>query len=148
MVGILVGLFLLDYLKPVSPIVFMVGFVVSAVLPDIDYPKSVVGRKVRSVSTILNFFFGHRGFLHTIYPSLLLFFILVIFQQHTLAVAVVFGYALHLMLDALTIDGVKFFWPFWRARFKGWLRTGGVIEIVILIGVLVALVFKIKFMLF
>jgi inner membrane protein len=147
-IGLLVGLLLLGFLKPVSPVVFMFGFVLASVLPDIDYPKSKVGRRVRPVSSLFHILFGHRGFLHTVYPSLLLFFVLLMFKQQILAVAVVFGYILHLLLDSMTVDGVKFFWPLWPAHFKWRLRTGGLMDIVIFFGGVVGLALQIKTMWF
>ncbi|MCP6617940.1 metal-dependent hydrolase, partial [Klebsiella pneumoniae] len=39
--------------------------VLGALLPDIDHPKSWVGKRTRPVSNVIGWIFGHRGITHS-----------------------------------------------------------------------------------
>ncbi|HYD32412.1 MAG TPA: metal-dependent hydrolase [Azospirillaceae bacterium] len=99
-----------------------------SLLPDIDHPKSWVGRRLPMISHPVSAIFGHRGITH----SLLAVAGCVAALRwegwgwHALPLWV--GYLSHLMADALTPAGVPFLWP-WRRTFGLRLvRTGSFLE--------------------
>jgi inner membrane protein len=83
---------------------------VSALLPDIDTFNSKVGRVSPFLSIPIRIIFGHRGVFHSLLAAGLIYL-----AAKTLvpgyALYVFLGYLSHLVLDALTPQGVKFLWP-------------------------------------
>ncbi len=107
----------------------------SALLPDLDHPKSVLGQRLPWISKPLSRLFGHRGFTH----SLLAVAAAVWGLNQSLPLdtlpmgvkdALIVGYLSHLLGDWLTPAGIPLFWPIKRRyRLPGWpLRSGGAIE--------------------
>src|SRR4051812_27051315 len=78
-----------------------------ALLPDIDHPKSWVGRRLRPVSDGIAAVFGHRGITH----SLLAVAGCGLLLRGNWALPVVLGYLSHLGGDLLTPAGLRLFWP-------------------------------------
>lgn len=130
--GILLGLVIIDYLGPESPIIFAGVLVFASVLPDIDVPKSNVGKAFRPLSWIISLLFGHRGLMHTIFPPLI--FGLVIWALGYMSVAVAFtaGYTLHLVADAITLQGLMPLFPLSKKRISCLIKTGGITEFIVL----------------
>lgn len=129
--AILLALILLVFVEPVlqtyQKFLYILIAVFSGLLPDVDHAKSYMGRKVK----IIGWLFKHRGFFHS-----LLFGIIIIIIGFkiipTYKWALIGGYASHLILDALTHQGEQFLWPT-KIKLKGLIKTGGIIEIVIFI---------------
>ncbi|MCA3747787.1 MAG: metal-dependent hydrolase [Rubrobacter sp.] len=134
--------------------------VVAAWLPDVDNPRSRLGNglsRMRSpvlhllsrplswglqaTSFLLARTVGHRTLTH----SLLGFAIfclpvwLLLRGYPALALALVSGYASHLLADALNTRGVPLLWPLGRPfrLLPGGIRSGGVAEAAVAVGVLV-----------
>jgi inner membrane protein len=86
--------------------------VAGALLPDIDHPKSWVGRRLRPVSTVIAKLLGHRGLTHSIVAAAGCAWLLL---RHGVAVAevspLVVGYLSHLAADLLTPAGLRLAWP-------------------------------------
>lgn len=100
-------------------------------LPDIDHPKSWVGRRMRTVSLLISAVFGHRGITHSLLAVVACLFGLLIVGKGAIAPAVLVGYLSHLGCDSLTKSGVPLLWP-WRRPFgPRLLRTGGVVEFIL-----------------
>jgi membrane-bound metal-dependent hydrolase YbcI (DUF457 family) len=55
-----VGLFVLDYLKIQNKLIFLLFILIFSLFPDIDAPKSKIGKKLGIISKIINFIFGHQ----------------------------------------------------------------------------------------
>lgn len=142
-IGLLTSLFLLSDLKPLQPILFVAFFCFGAVLPDIDYPKTKVGREFGFISKILNFLFEHRGFMHTIFPPLILFAFSVKAGFPHIGFAMLLGYFVHIITDSLTYSGVKIFYPLLNFKVQGFFKTGGLFEYSILFVVSIFTVLKI-----
>ena len=125
---------------------FMAICIVSSILPDLDTPFSKTGRKIPVLSWLLNFLFGHRGLMHTVFFPLLVYFILMLFGKNLWAGAFFVGYMSHLFIDMLNTKGVYFFFPIVRIRINGFIKIGGVLEkllfVAILVGCLLLIVFK------
>ena len=130
MAALLIGT-LIAAVADVPNVLLFVGLVlVASLAPDLDNPESTLGGMTKPVSNFLRLTLGHRGFLHTIYMALsipvLLYFLGYIYP----AVAVGIGYLSHLMMDSITIFGIKPFFPI-QFDVRGSLRTGGPFELVI-----------------
>lgn len=50
-----------------DPVAGMAVGAVAALLPDIDHPGSIAGRRLRPVAVLLEFFAGHRTVTHTVW---------------------------------------------------------------------------------
>jgi inner membrane protein len=108
----------------------MVG--IGALLPDIDNARSTMGRKLGWISKEIQHTFGHRTLFHSILgllvgsllalglQTLVSYLLLtrgftiparVISDSHIVFIAVLFGCIMHIVADALTLEGVPLFWP-------------------------------------
>lgn len=141
--GILSGYLTCSFLGCGSTLLFMAVAAAAAILPDIDHVSSKIGRKLPPFSVILNFIFRHRGFMHSIFPPLALYFIISRISL-LIAAAVLAGYVSHLLLDATTTNGVRFLYPL-PIKVRGFIRTNSFLEKIIsllLIIVVIAVVFS------
>ncbi|MDQ1079148.1 inner membrane protein [Pseudoroseomonas cervicalis] len=86
--------------------------VFGALLPDIDHPKSWLGKRLRPVSTVFATLFGHRGVTHSLL-AVVGCAVLLLRQEVPLAIAapLVVGYLSHLAADLLTPAGLRLAWP-------------------------------------
>jgi len=119
---------------------------VSTLLPDIDSSRSKLGKNF--LLRPLQFFFGHRGILHSFTFALMVSMLIFFFSQEA-SIAFFFGYGLHLLVDSLTVRGITPLYPISK-KWKGVIKTGGwseVIIFVILILVNIALlIFRLPFL--
>lgn len=119
-----------------NPAWFIVVAMAASALPDLDSHKSKLGRKVLPLSWFLETVFGHRGFVHSLFPPLLAFIGLSYFGYEYLGGAVFTGYVAHLIGDAMTLEGVAFLYPLSNKRLKGFFKTGGVTEFIVFLVLL------------
>jgi inner membrane protein len=85
---------------------------IGSLLPDVDHPKSWVGRRTRPVSTALAAALGHRGMTHSAIAAVLLGLLLMHAGFHRGVVsALAVGYLSHLGADMLTPQGLRLAWP-------------------------------------
>lgn len=138
-VGALAGILLLKYLMPSHAALFSLIFLFSAILPDIDTTKSVIGRRLWPFSAILTLFVRHRGFLHTVWVPSIVFLSACTTDYAILGSAFALGYLTHIAADAMTEEGVSFFQPLWKRHFRGFIKTGGKLEHALLFAVCVSL---------
>jgi len=131
----LVGLLLINYLSIQNQILFIILFMLSSLLPDIDEVKSKISEKIKPLAFLINFFIGHRGLMHSIWIPILLYLLLFLIKID-IAIAVSFGYLSHLLLDCFTISGLRLLWPL-KKRLKGFIKTGSWIEYLVFIGLLI-----------
>lgn len=87
-----------------------------SLLPDIDEPQSLIGRKLGFIAWPVKLVFGHRGFTHSLAALALALAGLAAAAGAGLlpaagAAAFWVGYAGHLAGDGLTTSGVPLFWP-------------------------------------
>jgi inner membrane protein len=108
--------------------------VLGSLAPDLDSPKSSLGRRVRSLSRGLKSFSGHRGFTHSLLACFVLGLGLALICStrpgwEAYGVAFIIGYTSHILADWLTREGVPLLWPFPK-RFHCPLNfaTGGLLE--------------------
>ncbi len=130
LMGIFLSLFFLNYFNTffssnifsLQKILFVLFLLLGSLLPDIDEKNSIIGRYFK----FLNVFFKHRGFFHSVLFLLLSF--LILFPINTfIALGLLFGMISHILLDALSREGIKF--PFVKKRIKGWIKVGSWSEI-------------------
>jgi len=119
-----------------------------ALLPDLDHSQSLLGRRLRIVSTPLGWFTTHRGVTHTIVAALLVLLIGWYFLPHMIAIGLALGYASHLAGDMLTYTGLKVLWPLYRGKVylmpRGLrLSTGGRVEALLALVIALAVVWQI-----
>ena len=105
---------------PLPTVWLLLGALIGALLPDIDHPKSWLGRRLPFLSLPLSAIFGHRGITH----SLLAVVGMVWGLHHALThwdlshhwrwagVGVAVGYLSHLLGDFATHGGVPWLWPY------------------------------------
>lgn len=111
-----------QYDIPLEPISFVVTGTLTSLLPDIDHPKSFVGRRFPILSKIIYKTVGHRTLTHSI-----LFLLVVssmVFPIHKSVGAGLFvGIGSHILLDTLKpfSKGCAIFYPFSREK-VGFLR--------------------------
>lgn len=100
------------------------GSLITCLLPDIDHPKSRLGRRLKWISLPINHTFGHRGFTHSILAVIVYIIIFnFCFISSNIIIPIdamhgmVLGYCSHILADMLTITGVPLFWPL-QFRFR------------------------------
>ena len=142
--GIFCALFVLGLYNIEDGALFFGIFVLCSMLPDMDLPRSRIGGRHKVISSLLNVVFGHRGFIHTLFPALGLFALFYSFGSLILGIAAFLGYMSHLILDMLTPEGVRLLYPFWDKGFRGFIRTSGFLEYMFFIVLIVAVVFQIR----
>lgn len=122
--------------SPFSPTALAVA-AASALMPDVDHPKSWVGRRVRPLSTVLAGLLGHRGATHSLVAVIGCVWLL---ASHGLPRGVVapwaVGYLSHLAADMLTPGGLRLAWPLRGTWSLPLCRTGSWAEPVVVLGIL------------
>ncbi|MFT4343814.1 MAG: metal-dependent hydrolase [Candidatus Woesearchaeota archaeon] len=103
-------LFLLHYYSIPTGWLFFGLFILLSIVPDIDLYSSWIGKRVPVLSHLFTVVLGHRGVLHSLWPMIGLAFLLVPFGYGF----ALFGYGVHLLLDASTRKGIFLLWPYWR----------------------------------
>ena len=129
--ALFIGLVSFSYFN-LNPYLFVFIVVLCASLIDIDEPKSKIGSKLFFLSYPLKFLFGHRKLLHSLFVWGLIGFVLSLFTRYWIPCLI--GFFSHLFLDGLTKEGVNIY-PF-NFRVNGFIRTGGLFEIIIFIFLL------------
>ena len=115
-----------------------------ALAPDIDTIKSKAGKLLQPFSTVFSWLFKHRGFLHSFAFVALVYFGMRYLFSSTVAAAAASGYSSHLLLDSLTKEGIMPFSPLSRKKLKGFIKTGGLLEKVVLAIMAVLLLLKLS----
>lgn len=146
---------------------FYVMVALGALLPDIDNAHSTLGKKLGWISKEIQHKFGHRTLFHSLLGLILGSAIALGIQQivtylllsrgltiparvigssHIVFIAVLFGCIMHLLADALTLEGIPLLWPMrkyigfppirsWRFRTGSWPEHVVVWAFMILVGV-------------
>ena len=114
-------------------ILFIPIILIASILPDLDSGFSNVGKNfifkpVQMVS-------AHRGIFHSL-TICIIAAILLSFAYPPMSFPFFLGYSFHLLADSFTPNGIKPFWPL-KTKVEGRITTGGKIEDVILIVLLV-----------
>jgi inner membrane protein len=116
--------------------------ILGALLPDIDEVNSTISHKAPTISKFVQGLTNHRGIMHSIWVPIALFLILtfllgrIISIPNLLVMGLVVGYSSHLLSDCLTVQGIKPFHPLHKFQIRGFIRTGGLLEL-ILVGLII-----------
>lgn len=144
MFNLLIGLYLMNSFS--QKYLFLGFLLLGSLLPDLDNPYSKLGRKVKPISGLIRFIFGHRGIFHSLIFAILIFVVFkYILDMNLIGIALSVGFVLHLVADGLTKKGVNFLYPFLKFRISGFVKTGGILEwlvfcfLILLIGLKVVL---------
>lgn len=100
-----------------EPVAFMLSCTLGSVLPDIDHPKSYIGRRVPLIPKLLYKTVGHRTLTHSILFTLLASMLLYKLN-HAAGIGLWAGITSHIILDICTpfSKGVSLFYPITRKR--------------------------------
>ena len=128
--SLLIGLLTYNFFK-LNPIVFILIVLIIGIFPDIDHPKSKIGRKLKILSYPINFIFGHRGLFHSLFAAAGFSFLIWIFFGNYY-IPFFIGFLSHLIGDGLTKQGIDFTYPFNMFKIKGFIKTGSFFEKIIL----------------
>lgn len=127
--------------QPLIPETFPAA-ILGSLAPDIDYPRSWLGRNLLCISYPLAKLVSHRGVTHSAFALLAGGFCLYQwgYLAEGLVAAFIIGYLLHLFADWLTSSGIPIFWPV-RKRFRSpvTIRTGSVLEIYVVVFIIIAM---------
>ncbi|MFB5663117.1 metal-dependent hydrolase [Alteribacillus sp. HJP-4] len=115
-------------------------------LPDICQPTSWLGRRLRIISTLIRTILGHRTFTHSLLFLLLIYLTTGLWQGNAgsaVQLGLTLGAASHILLDMLTVRGVRLLFPVRiNVRFPLTTTTGSVFgEGVIAISLLVWVIY-------
>ena len=104
------------YAAPINLAVCVIG----SLIPDIDNPKSLIGRLFYPLAKFLDRRFGHRTITHSMFFFLGISFVAYMIEiytnafDHTLSLILFFSVLSHLIIDMTTVSGVPLFYPFLR----------------------------------
>lgn len=98
---------------------YLATTILVSLLPDIDTPKSIIGKPFYPISKWLYRRYGHRTITHSLLFTIIITLSVFILQRlnvipHNYALITFFAYFGHLLLDMLTTTGVPLLYPFWR----------------------------------
>ena len=91
---------------------------IAALLPDIDHPRGTLRQHLRLLGDASLFWLKHRGFTHTIMAWCLVSAIALYFLPMQYGMAVIIGYASHLLADSITHSGTPLLWPLVRHHYR------------------------------
>ncbi len=131
----LVGLIFINILNPSNQILFIILVLFGSALPDIDQPKSKIGKKFK----IIAFLFKHRGIFHSVFMALIISFGFYLFTGYFSAFLL--GYLSHLIADALTVTGIAFLYPFSNKRVRGFIKTGSIMENLVFLAFIIGIIY-------
>lgn len=126
--GLLFSLIVAKFLEISNDLLlFILISCVAAVFPDIDNSDATQEKRHKLLTKI----FQHRGFMHTIFPPMIISGIIWYIGYPIIAIAILTGYFSHLLIDAFTKMGINFLHPFSTFRIAGFIKTGGILEFIL-----------------
>ncbi|MFA5406752.1 MAG: metal-dependent hydrolase [Candidatus Nanoarchaeia archaeon] len=105
-----VGFAISGFIVGVWDFKLMLIVAISSLLPDLDYPYSLVGSLWPELSNFLFKRFGHRGLLHSLLLPLGLIVDILLSNSFYVNLFCL-AYSLHILLDMMTYQGVKLLYP-------------------------------------
>ncbi len=100
---------------------------IGALLPDVDHPKSKIGRMLPGISHGIHWLFRHRGATHSLLATFIVSSLVSLWSVEA-GLGMLTGYLTHLACDFWTDGGIPLLWP--HKRRLGWkvFHTGSVAE--------------------
>lgn len=105
----------------------VLGASLGSLMPDIDHPRSKMGHRAKFASKVVSKTCGHRGWTHTLLAFVLILSGLIYVATHLPIYEELFGYwasgfslgyLTHLILDALTVQGIPLLKPMTSKNLK------------------------------
>jgi inner membrane protein len=89
--------------------IYIFLIILGSIIPDIDEPSSIIGRRVLKTSTLINTIFGHRTITHnlTLVSLIAMYIYYININNSGYIFAFLFGIALHILQDSMTYQGVR-----------------------------------------
>lgn len=117
-----------------DPVIMVAAGSAGALIPDLCHTKSKIGRKFPLLSALISSVFGHRTFTHSLLFLLIIYFLATTYiPNDSLSIGLLVGMASHLILDAGTVNGIKFLFPASiKVRLPFYVKTGSTGEQVVL----------------
>jgi len=116
-----------------NKVVFVVVALIATLLPDLDSPQSLLGRK--KIAKPIQMISEHRGLFHSFTFLLLITLFFALFIP-IIALPFFLAYSLHILADSFTHEGIRPFYPL-KNSINGKIKTGGRYEFTILVTVLI-----------
>ncbi len=144
LLGILAGSVYFSYFPAkglILQILFSLALIFGVLLPDIDEAHSTIGQKVGWLSKLIQKIFKHRGLFHSVWMILILYALFQFVVSKYLAInnfvlmGFLVGYAAHLLGDAITVNGIKPFYPL-GLTIRGPVRTGKFSEVLVALAII------------
>ena len=136
----LLAIYINDYFSIAAEKIFFLTAAAFAVIPDIDTVKSKAGKWLEPFSIVIGVFSKHRGIMHTALAAATTYLLMSTFFSKQIAAAALIGYSSHIILDAMTVAGVKLLYPFSKLKLHGFIRTNTMPEHILLLLFVAALV--------
>jgi membrane-bound metal-dependent hydrolase YbcI (DUF457 family) len=127
-IGFFSAFFLLQHVS--NKFTFIIVTLFATMLPDVDSAFSTMGRHM--IVKPIQMLTKHRGFIHSFTLCLGISLFLALYLP-IFALPFFLGYAMHLLVDSFTVEGIRPFWPF-KGESRGMLKVGGPLEQAIFIG--------------
>ncbi|WP_066059938.1 metal-dependent hydrolase [Robertmurraya korlensis] len=121
---------------------YLAGVSLGSLLPDIDEPRSFIGRRSFGISVIINRKFGHRGITHSLSMWLVTLIILLLIIPNPFTLGICLGYIFHIIGDYFSVSGVPLFYPIDNIRRKSpvtYTTSGKVEKVIYYISVLTSI---------
>lgn len=83
-----------------------------SLLPDIDYPYTTLGKKVKPISNLLYKTIGHRTYTHDLFLMIIIMALSIYKYNNIFMYFLWLGILGHLFLDSLTAKGIPFLYLF------------------------------------
>lgn len=132
--GLIAAILFVEFVSVPNQIIAALFVLLGSILSDVDEKHSRLGKLFPMIPKL----FVHRGFFHSIALGTAMV-IALSFVAPLYAAGFAIGFLTHVLLDALTPQGVRPFWPS-DVRLKGFVKTGSVLEALLFI-ILVIVVF-------
>jgi len=129
---------LLHFLNIPNPLFFLLFILLATFLVDIDSEKSKAGNHwyLRPFQWLT----VHRGVVHSVFFGLLASLLLAGLNNWA-GFGFFVGYLSHLSLDFMTRSGVAFLWPLTNRKFGLFVKSGGLLEVVLFVLLLLGDIF-------
>ena len=138
----LIAMILFPILKPSNIYIFFGFILLGALIVDIDHPQSKIGSKLKPISKFISFLFGHRTWFHSIFLAFLISGLLYLLNK-PMGTALFIGYVSHIALDGLTWSGVNLIHPISQLRIQGFIKTGKILEHILLMIIIAVIIIRI-----
>ncbi len=138
--GFLVSLLTTDFFDIENKLLFILIAIFFSIFPDIDERKSKIGKRYKLTSRVINFLFGHRGFFHSIYIPLILYFIFYNINNE-IGIAILSGYFSHLFMDSITKHGIRPLYPLISIKINGFIKTNSLSEKILFLVIILLILY-------